>query len=86
MSGTGGFALLKFPQPHHVGGLHDIVCIEKLSGSLYVEDEVEVYHYHLAFSQLVRGSLEAADSRHLVSEIDPRGLDVAQALASASSV
>ena len=68
--GTGGFALLKFPQAHHVGGLHDIVCIEKLSGSLYVEDEVEVYHYHLAFSQLVRGSLEAADSRHLVSEID----------------
>ena len=66
--GTGGFALLKFSQPHVVG-LHDIVCVETLNGSLYVEDDVEVYHYHLAFSQLTGDSLEAAASRDLISRI-----------------
>ncbi|MBT2206917.1 MULTISPECIES: helix-turn-helix transcriptional regulator [Actinomadura] len=44
---AGSFITLKFPHPQT-----DMVFVELLRGSVYVEDEMEVYRYHLAFEQL----------------------------------
>ncbi len=66
--GTGGFVLLQFGQVHETA-LRDVVYIENLSGSLYVEEEAETYQYKLAFSRLVEACIDSARSRELVSRV-----------------
>jgi len=66
--GTGGFVLLQFNQVHKTA-LRDVVYLENLSGSLYVEDEAETYQYRLAFGRLVEDCLDSARSRELVSRV-----------------
>ena len=46
--GTGAFTYMQFPQVHDVP-LRDIVNVENLTGSSYLEDEEETYRYRVTF-------------------------------------
>ncbi|WP_242908517.1 helix-turn-helix domain-containing protein [Actinomadura terrae] len=61
---AGSFITLKFPHPQT-----DIVFVEFLGGNVYVEDEVEVYRYHLAFEQLHRRALSPDESTAFIHRV-----------------
>jgi len=63
---TGAFSYMQFPQVHDVP-LHDIVSIEHHEGTYDLEGEEETFMYRVAFEYLVRGSLDPAHSRALIS-------------------
>jgi transcriptional regulator with XRE-family HTH domain len=63
---TGAFSYMQFPQVHEVP-FHDIVSVEHLQGSYYLEDEEETYRYRVAFEYLARRALDPAKSRSLIS-------------------
>jgi transcriptional regulator with XRE-family HTH domain len=62
---AGAFSYMQFPQVHDVS-LSDIVSVEHLEGSYYLQDEEQTYKYRVAFEYLVNGSLEKAQSRALI--------------------
>lgn len=64
--GTGAFSYMQFPQVHDVP-LHDIVSVEHHEGTYDLEDEGQTFMYRMAFEYLVRGSLDPARSRALIS-------------------
>ena len=64
--GTGAFSYMQFPQVHDVP-LHDIVSVEHHEGTYDLEDEEQTFMYRVAFEYLVRGSLDPARSRALIS-------------------
>jgi transcriptional regulator with XRE-family HTH domain len=64
--GTGAFSYMQFPQVHDVP-LHDIVAVEHHEGTYDLEDEEQTFKYRVAFEYLVRGSLDPAQSRALIS-------------------
>jgi len=64
--GTGAFSYMQFPQVHDVP-LHDIVSVEHHEGTYDLEDEEQTFMYRVAFEYLVRGSLDRARSRVLIS-------------------
>ncbi|MGP8001534.1 MAG: DUF5753 domain-containing protein [Streptosporangiaceae bacterium] len=63
--GTGAFTYMQFPQVHDVP-LRDIVNVENLTGSSYLEDEEETYRYRVTFDALRERSLDVARSRDLI--------------------
>ena len=64
--GTGSFAILRFA-PVHGAVLDDVVYVEELSRSNYVEDENETYQYQLAFDRLAAEALSPDASRELIA-------------------
>jgi transcriptional regulator with XRE-family HTH domain len=62
---TGAFSYMQFPQVHDVP-LSDIVSVEQLEGSYYLEEEEQTFRYHVAFKYLTRHSLDPAQSRSLI--------------------
>ena len=49
--------------------LDDVVYVEELSRSNYVEDENETYQYQLAFDRLQAEALSPDESRELIARI-----------------
>lgn len=66
--GTGAFIYWKFPEVHDIP-LHDIVNVEHLTGSWYIEEEEDTYQYLKTFKSLVETSLGPQDSLELISRI-----------------
>jgi transcriptional regulator with XRE-family HTH domain len=66
--GTGSFAILRFA-PAHGASLDDVVYVEELSRSNYVEDENETYQYQLAFDRLQAEALNPDESRTLIARV-----------------
>jgi transcriptional regulator with XRE-family HTH domain len=64
---TGAFSYMQFPQVHQVP-MHDIVSVEHLESSYYLEAEDQTYPYRVTFEHLRRHSLDAAQSRDLLAE------------------
>jgi transcriptional regulator with XRE-family HTH domain len=64
--GTGAFVLLQFGDVHHVTH-QDVVYIENLTGSRYVEEEDEVYRYRRSFDRLTELALDEAKSREVLT-------------------
>ncbi|MFC6082189.1 helix-turn-helix domain-containing protein [Sphaerisporangium aureirubrum] len=67
---SGAFSILEFPDQADA----DVVFLDNLTGSLYVEKEVEVYRYTLAFDHLRAKALDEDESRRLITEV-ARGYD-----------
>jgi transcriptional regulator with XRE-family HTH domain len=65
---TGAFSYMQFPHVHAVP-LHDIVSIEHLEGSYYLEGEDQTYRYRVAFEYLLRRSLDPTQSRAVISAV-----------------
>lgn len=65
---TGAFSYMQFLHVHDVP-LQDMVSVEHLEGSYYLEDEEQTYRYRAAFEYLVRHSLDPAQSRALITSI-----------------
>jgi hypothetical protein len=63
---TGAFSYMQFVQVHDVP-LHDIVSVEHLEGSYYLEEEDQTFRYRAAFEYLVRQSLGLDESRALIA-------------------
>lgn len=64
-SGTSGaFEILQFPEPADP----DVVFLENLTDSLYVEREADVYRYTVAFDHLRAQALGPDESRSLIAE------------------
>jgi transcriptional regulator with XRE-family HTH domain len=61
----GPFSYMQFAEQHEVP-LHDIVSIEHLDGTHYLEDEDLTHMYHVAFEYLMAQSLDPAQSRDLI--------------------
>jgi transcriptional regulator with XRE-family HTH domain len=66
--GTGAFAILEFA-PVHGTALDDVVYVEQLSRSSYVEEEAETYQYHLAYERLTAEALGPAESADVIARI-----------------
>jgi len=64
--GTGAFVLLQFGDVHHVTH-QDVVYIENLTGSRYVEEEDEVYRYRRSFDRLTELAKDEAKSREVLT-------------------
>jgi transcriptional regulator with XRE-family HTH domain len=64
---AGGFSHMQFPQVHDVP-LHDLVYLEHLTGSYYLEDEEQTYRYRVTFEALLEKSLDPAQSAELISK------------------
>jgi Domain of unknown function (DUF5753)/Helix-turn-helix domain len=62
------FVIMSFGSPAtaEAASLGDVVSTENLNTELYVEGETDTYLYRLFFQALVKASLSAADSRHLI--------------------
>ena len=65
---TGAFIYMKFAQVHDVP-LHDIVIVENLAGSDYVEEDDDTFSYLRAFKTLSQRSLTAADSASTIRKM-----------------
>lgn len=63
---AGAFSYMQFPQVHDVP-LHDIVSVEHLDGSYYLEEEEQTFRYRVAFEYLIRQSLGPDESRILIA-------------------
>ena len=63
---AGAFSYMQFPHVHDVP-FHDIVSVEHLEGSYYLEDEDQTFRYRVAFEYLVRRALDPAESRSFIS-------------------
>ena len=63
----GPFSYMQFGQLHEVP-MHDIVSIEHLHGSYYLESEDQTHMYRVAFEYLTARSLDPAHSRDLIAK------------------
>ena len=63
--GTGAFVLLRFGEVHDVT-YQDVVYIENLTGSRYVEEEDEVFRYKRSFDRLSDLALDEQKSREML--------------------
>ncbi|MEV7010515.1 helix-turn-helix transcriptional regulator [Streptosporangium sp. NPDC051022] len=65
-SGTSGaFEILQFPEPADP----DVVFLENMTDSLYVESDADVYRYVVAFDHLRAKALDPDSSRRLITEV-----------------
>ncbi|MEV4378949.1 helix-turn-helix transcriptional regulator [Streptosporangium sp. NPDC049644] len=62
---SGAFQILQFPEPADP----DVVFLENLTDSLYVERDADVYRYTVAFDHLRAKALGPDDSRRLITEV-----------------
>jgi transcriptional regulator with XRE-family HTH domain len=65
---TGAFSYMKFPQLHDIP-LNDMVTVEHLTGSFYLEDEEQTYPYRLILDWLTSNSLSEEQSRDLITGV-----------------
>jgi hypothetical protein len=63
----GPFSYMQFAQVHEVP-MHDIVSIEHLYGTDYLENEDHTHMYRVAFEYLTTHSLDPAQSRELITK------------------
>jgi transcriptional regulator with XRE-family HTH domain len=66
--GTGAFIYMKFPQVHDIP-LNDLVMVEHLAGSHYIEEEDDAYEYQRTFEALEDRSLAPGDSLDLIVKV-----------------
>jgi transcriptional regulator with XRE-family HTH domain len=64
---TGAFTYMQFPQVHEVP-LRDLVSVETLDGTYYLEEEDQTHPYRLTFEHLMEHALDPEESRSLISE------------------
>jgi transcriptional regulator with XRE-family HTH domain len=64
--GTGSFVLLQFDEIHDVTH-RDVVYLEHLTGSRYVEEEEEAYTYRRTFDRLTDLALDESESRKIIA-------------------
>jgi transcriptional regulator with XRE-family HTH domain len=62
---TGAFSYMQFPHVHDVP-MSDIVSVEHLEGSYYIEDEEQTFRYGIAFQYLAGKSLDPDQSKELI--------------------
>jgi transcriptional regulator with XRE-family HTH domain len=62
---TGAFSYMQFMHVHDVP-LSDIVSVEHLEGSYYLEDEEDTFRYRVAFEYLAARALDPEQSRALI--------------------
>jgi transcriptional regulator with XRE-family HTH domain len=62
---TAAFSFMQFPQVHDVP-MNDIVSVEHLDGSFYIEQEEQTFRYRVAFEYLASTSLDPEQSRALI--------------------
>ncbi|MGI5164084.1 helix-turn-helix domain-containing protein [Spirillospora sp. CA-253888] len=62
---SGTFALMEFPERH----MPDVVYLDGLTGALYIEDDMQVHTYSLAFNQLAMSALGVDETRSLIAEL-----------------
>ncbi|MFF0310200.1 helix-turn-helix domain-containing protein [Streptosporangium sp. NPDC004379] len=62
---SGTFAIMEFREPYDP----DVVYVESMTSSLYVEKDVEMYWYTLAFDHLRAAALGPDESRALISKM-----------------
>ena len=67
-AGTGAFSYMQFPQVHEVP-LHDIVSVEHLTGSYYLEDDEQTFRYRIMFESLRDTSLGRSESREIIARV-----------------
>ena len=65
--GVGSFALLRFAAAYDIT-FHDVVYVEQLTSSLYIEDELDAYRYGLTFDRLLEEALDPAESLELIAQ------------------
>jgi transcriptional regulator with XRE-family HTH domain len=61
---TGTFSIMGFPGKY----VSDVVFVETMTGSLYAEDEMQIYRYTLAFDRLRAAALGPEESNELIAE------------------
>ncbi len=66
--GAGPFNYLRFRQIHDVP-LNDIVSLEHVTGTQYIDAENAVHQYNVVFESLMAGALWAQESRELINAI-----------------
>jgi transcriptional regulator with XRE-family HTH domain len=64
--GTGAFVLLQFYQALGISTYQDVVYVEHLTGSLYIEEEDETYRYRRSFDRLSELALDTAKSSEML--------------------
>ncbi|MEU9886602.1 helix-turn-helix transcriptional regulator [Sphaerisporangium sp. NPDC051011] len=62
---SGAFSIFEFPEQVDA----DVVFLENLTGSLYVEKETDVYRYTLAFDHLRAKARDPDESRRCITEM-----------------
>ncbi|WP_327109447.1 helix-turn-helix domain-containing protein [Nonomuraea glycinis] len=62
---AGQFAIMEFREPYDP----EVVYVESMTSSLYVESEMEIYRYTLAFDHLRALALDPGESRVLISDL-----------------
>ncbi len=62
---TGAFSYMQFTQVHDVP-LHDLVTVEHITATYYLEDEEQTFRYRVAFERLAEESLGQKESRDVV--------------------
>ncbi len=67
---TGSFDILEFPSPHE----DDAVYVETMTANRYVESDVEIYRYSLAFDHLRAQALSPSDSVEYLTQAADRML------------
>jgi hypothetical protein len=63
----GPFSYMQFLQIHAIP-LHDIVAVEHLTGSYYLEDEEQTFQYRVSFEWLAENSLTPEQTSDLIAE------------------
>ena len=63
----GPFSYMRFLQVHAIP-LHDIVTVEHLTGSYYLEDEEQTFLYRVSFEWLAENSLTPEQTSDLITE------------------
>jgi hypothetical protein len=66
----GGFRIYSYPDPMDM----DVVCVEYMDGTLYLEEDVTVDKYRMAFDQLRASALSSRETVELISRL-ARDLD-----------
>ncbi|MFB9252881.1 helix-turn-helix domain-containing protein [Sphaerisporangium melleum] len=70
---AGSFAILEFREPHDP----NVAYVENMTSILYVEGDVELYRYTLAFDHLRAAALSPDASRALIGDLAERSQSVA---------
>lgn len=65
---TGAFSYMQFPPVRDVPA-PDLVSVEHLEGTYYLEDEEQTYQYRVAFEYLLNWSLDPAQSRLAITTV-----------------
>jgi transcriptional regulator with XRE-family HTH domain len=62
---TGAFIYMQFTQVHDVP-LHDLVTVEHVTATYYIEDEEQTFRYRMAFERLTEDALGPEESKDAI--------------------